>query len=179
MESTGAGYEYALLVGAGEQRTADFTKRMGSDNAPYAVVRKAATAHVVHHRDTGVTGAVVFVNATGIDETITAVDAACLLMWRSEQQTLALSVTDPDLHLYEGDDPDQFAPDGTYVGANTSYSRPWRRSASAPSRVSITLHGRWSCDADDVTVTPAGDTARVTVICRDGASRDLTMTAIA
>ncbi|MFJ4045585.1 chondroitinase family polysaccharide lyase [Microbacterium sp. NPDC089987] len=176
---TGAGYEYALLVGAGEQRTADFTKRMGSDNAPYAVVRKDATAHVVHHRDTSVTGAVVFANATGIDETITAVDAACLLMWRSEQQMLALSVTDPDLHLYEGDDPDQFAPDGTYVGANTSYSRPWRRSASAPSRVSITLHGRWSCDADDVTVTPAGDTTRVTVTCRDGASRDLTMTAIA
>lgn len=38
--------------------------------------------------------------------------------------------------------------------------------------------GRWSCDADDVMVTLAGDTTRVDVTCRDGASRDLTMTAI-
>ncbi|MFS2241726.1 chondroitinase family polysaccharide lyase [Microbacterium sp. OR16] len=43
---------------------------------------------------------------------------------------------------------------------------------------SLRTSGRWSCDADDVTVTLAGDTTRVAVTCRDGASRDLTMTAI-
>lgn len=174
----GAGYEYALLVGAGEQRTADFTARMSTDDAPYSVVRKDAAAHVVHHRDTGITGAVVFADLTDLDAAITAVDAPCLLMWRSDEQTLALSVTDPDLHLYEGDDPDQFAADGSYVGANTSYSRPWRRNTSAPSQITLTVPGRWSCAAEGVTARAAGDTTTITVTCRDGASRDLTLTAI-
>ncbi|WP_167133344.1 chondroitinase family polysaccharide lyase [Paramicrobacterium chengjingii] len=170
------GYEYAILVQAGEAKTREFTTKMTTDAAPYTVVRKDAAAHVVSHRGTAITASVCFSSVNDLTGMVTGTDTPCLLMEHVNGEKLELSVTDPDLHLYEGDDPDQFAADGTYEGRMTSYSRPWRANVSAESTVTLTLAGRWSCTAEGVTASVSGDATTLTVTCQHAASRDLTLT---
>lgn len=173
---SGADYEYAVLVGAGAQGVAGFTGLMAGDDAPYRVLRKDATAHVVRAGD--VTGAACFAAAQHLDELVRGLDTPGLLMWGREGQDLLLSVTDPDLHLYEGEDPDQFDSRGRYVGDKTSYSRPWRRNPSAPSVLTITLAGAWTCAEPHVSVQHRGGDTVLAVTCRDAQSRDLRLTAV-
>ncbi|UNK71278.1 chondroitinase family polysaccharide lyase [Microbacterium sp. H1-D42] len=167
------GYEYALVVGVGAQGIAEFTTAMSGDRAPYAVMRKDSSAHVVSHRASGVTGAACFDSVDDLDEAVRSVDGPALLMWATVGPQLALSVTDPDLHLYTGEDADQYDADGVYVGDKTSFSRPWRRSPSAPSWRTIVLAGAWTCDAADVEVSSGSGTTTLRVQCRDAATRDL------
>lgn len=167
------GYEYALVVGAGAQGIADFTSAMNGDEAPYTAMRKDSSAHVVSHRASGVTGAVCFAAVEELDEAVRSVDGPALLMWAVEGPHLVLSITDPDLHLYAGEDADQYDSDGDYLGDKTSYSRPWRRSPSAPSWRTIVLAGVWTCDAADVEVSSTSGTTTLRVQCRDAATRDL------
>jgi len=175
---SGEGYEYAILVQSGKDGASTFRTAMSGDEPPYAVLRKDGTAHVVSHRGSGLRASVCFASVDDLEGVVLGADAPCLLMERREGETLELSVTDPDLHLYEGDDPDQFDADGNYTGRMTSYSRPWRRNESAASTVTLTLDGSWSCADDGVAASASGDTTTVEVTCQHAASRDLTFTLV-
>lgn len=166
-------YEYAILVQSGKKKAHDFARRMATDHAPYTVERKDGRAHVVRHRDSGIRASVCFSSVDALDGTVTGVDAPCLLMEHRDGESLHLSVTDPDLHLYEGKDPDQFAEDGTYTGRMTSFSRPWKRNESKKSVLTLTLAGRWTCDQDGVRATHSHDRTTLRVTCRHAASRNL------
>lgn len=168
-------YEYAILVQAGAKKAESFAAAMATDEPPYTVLRRDGTAHVIAHRDTAITASVCFEPVDDLPGVVTGADTPCLLMERPTDRALELSVTDPDLHLYEGDDADQFDAKGQYTGRMTSYSRPWRRNDSAPSWVTLTLDGVWSCDADDVEVDPSSGTTTLKVRCQHAASRDLTL----
>ncbi len=172
------GYEYAVLVQSGKDGASEFRAAMSGDEPPYAVVRKDGTAHVVTHRGSGLRASVCFASVDDLEGVVLGADTPCLLMEHLEGVTLELSVTDPDLHLYEGDDPDQFDGDGNYTGRMTSYSRPWRRDESMVSTVTLTLDGSWSCADDGVAVSVSGNTTTVEVTCQHAASRDLTFTRV-
>jgi chondroitin-sulfate-ABC endolyase/exolyase len=172
---SGAHYEYALLVGSGARGAEDFAARMSGDQAPYRVLRKDASAHVV--KAGGVTGAVCFAPTRDLDGLVREVDTPGLLMWGRDGADLLLSVTDPDLHLYDGEDPEQFDSRGRYVGDKTSYSRPWRRNPSAPSVLTVTLAGVWVCAAPEVTAQHRDGATILAVTCRDAQTRDLRLTA--
>ena len=98
---------------------------------------------------------IVLPEASGVPaaDAVLAVDRPSLVMTRASDDGLMLAVTDPDLHLYEGRDPDQYDADGTFVGRVTSYSRPWRRNPSAPSTVRVTLAGIWHLESPHDRVT--------------------------
>ncbi|MCW3815969.1 chondroitinase family polysaccharide lyase [Micromonospora sp. DR5-3] len=169
---TGASYEYAMVVRANQETMTDFSARMADPRqAPYVVHRADNSAHIVWDRATGITGYVVFEPQERLAEgRLAAVDTPSLLLTYDDGGDVVLSVTDPDLRLYEGEDPDQYNSDGRFVGRVTSYSRPWRRSQSASHRLRLTLHGRWHL-ADEhprVTVESVSATTVVGVLCQHG-----------
>lgn len=138
----GAGYEYAILVEAGQAGAAAFAASMRGERPAYTVLRKDAAAHIVADRATGVTGYVLFEKGQQFPGPVRGVSRPCLVLTREEGDELIVSVTDPDLHLYEGRDPDQYER-GRYTGRMTSYSRPWRNSPSKASTVMVKLRDGW------------------------------------
>lgn len=171
----GATYEYAMVVGATAADMAGFAAAMdGGTDAPYAVLRRDDLAHVVRDRATGITGYAVFAPVDGLTGgPVERLDTASVVLTRPDGDGLLLSVTDPDLHLYEGLDPDQYDARGRFVGDVTPYSRPWRRSPGRASEVALRLTGRWSADAQGVTVTSGASTTEVVVRCSAGVPTEL------
>ncbi len=181
-------YEYALLVDTNVAEMKAFTAAMQDDStAPYRVLSRDRALHAVHDRESGITGLVVFKGAkkilprpTGIPSAdhILAADRPCLIMSTVIDDQLRLSVTDPDLHLYQGKDPDQYDARGNFVGRVTSYSRPWKDNQSAPSHVLVTVKGRWRLaePSEDMGVRTSGNDTVVDVRCQHAASVPVTLT---
>ena len=142
----GGRYAYALVVGATPEYMADFTARMADPAAaPCTLLRHDDGAHVVHDRATGITGYAVYEPQTVLPAggPVAAVDTPSLLMARSDADDLVVSVTDPDLRLYEGVDRDQYDRNGTFVGVLSPFSRPWRGNEGAAHRLRLVLRGAW------------------------------------
>lgn len=174
-----AGYEYALLVGAGADDTRKFAEAMTGDDKPYTVKQRDSVAHVVADHASGVTAHVVFQAGEDLAATSVVRQATrpCLVLMHASQERVSLSVTDPDLHLYDGKDPDQYDKDGNYTGDFSSYSRPWRNSPSKETELSIVLRGAWSSTGvDGITVAPEGSDTRVTLITQHAASVEFQLT---
>ncbi|MEU6075997.1 chondroitinase family polysaccharide lyase [Micromonospora sp. NPDC047074] len=165
-------YEYAMVIRADQDTMADFALRMADPGrAPYRVLRADEQAHVVWDRETGITGYVVFEPQDRLAEgRLAAVDTPSLLLTYHDDADLVVSVTDPDLRLYSGLDPDQYDSSGQFVGRVTSYSRPWRRSPSLPRPLRLTLHGRWQLTEEHprVTVESVSATTVLRVLCQHG-----------
>lgn len=143
----GGEYEYALVVGATPDSMTTFATAMGkSSTAPYTVVRKDSSAHVVTDRATGITACAVFEGTRKLTKgLVRAVDTPSVVLVQPNASGLALSVTDPDLRFYDGED--TFAPDISPFGV------PWKASPSQGSTITVELDGAWTCDAPGVTVT--------------------------
>jgi chondroitin-sulfate-ABC endolyase/exolyase len=98
------------------------------------------------------------------------VNVPALVMLRAGPAATTLSVCDPDLHLYQGIESDQFNPNGSQREVSI-YSRTWFRAASAPSKVRVTLEGNYALVLPDarVTLVPAapGHTM-LEFTCREG-----------
>ncbi len=87
-----AGYEYAVLVDAGAEKTRKF-----ADKIPYTVYRKDATAHIVSDRQSGITAYAIFDAGkfNGYSD-IKSVSRPCLLMVQGDR----ISICDPDFGEY-------------------------------------------------------------------------------
>ncbi|MDO5737529.1 MAG: chondroitinase family polysaccharide lyase, partial [Propionibacteriaceae bacterium] len=181
-EPKGAGYDYALLVGAGTEGTEAFAAAMAGDDKPYVVAQKDKVAHVVTDRDSGVMAHVLFEANTDLVDTsvVRMADRPCLILMHAEGSTVSISVTDPDLHLYEGKDPDQYDKDGNYTGEFSSYSRPWRITPSPKSNISVVLRGLWTAPTmarslSGVMLTAEGNDTRLTLTTQYSASVEFTL----
>lgn len=176
-----AGYDYALLVGAGASGTEAFAAAMAGDDKPYEVIQRDKVAHVVEDRLSGVIGHVVFEAHTDLVERsmVKRATRACLVVMRADGERVTLSITDPDLHLYEGPDHEQYDTHGTYEGRYSSYSRPWRSNPSPQTTISVVLRGLWTPPLTGAAPWPAarlepeGDDTRVTVTTQHAASVEL------
>lgn len=166
------GYEYAVVVGASAQGMADFADRMrDAAAAPYLVLRRDEAAHVVRDRATGITGYALFEPAGKVGvQPVAAVDTPCMVLLRPVDDALVLSVTDPDLRLYEGRDPDQYDRRGRFVGGVSPFAVSWRDEPSRPHTLRLTLTGRWRiAEADgEAQATTTGGSTVVAVRTRDG-----------
>ncbi len=87
-----AGYEYAVLVDAGGDKTRKFANKI-----PYIVHRKDAVAHIVSDRQSGITAYAVFDAGKfkGYGD-IKSVSRPCLLMAQGDR----ISICDPDFGEY-------------------------------------------------------------------------------
>ncbi|MDR2676165.1 MAG: polysaccharide lyase beta-sandwich domain-containing protein [Opitutaceae bacterium] len=126
---------------ASSSAAAEAPSAAAGGGAPFAILRRDDSAHIVRDRDTGILAAVCFepVSQTGLE--IAGVSRPAIVMLRdSGGGGRVLSVCDPDLHLYEGDEPDQRGADGSQREVSI-YSRAWIGSPGAPSVVRVTLAG--------------------------------------
>ena len=64
-------------------------------------------------------------------------------MSKQQNGILHLSVTNPDINLYQGQESDQLDEQGLQKEVSI-YSRKWRYQPPIPSQVAITLHGQWT-----------------------------------
>lgn len=172
----GGRYAYAMVVGATQETMTAFAAAMADPGtAPYTVLRHDDGAHVVHDRATGITGYAVFAPQDALPSAgpVVAVDTPSLLLARADGNDadgLVLSVTDPDLRLYDGLDRDQYDRDGRFVGVLSPFSRPWRGSPGIPHRLRLVLRGAWRlAEPDDrVRTRVHGGQTVVDVLCRLG-----------
>lgn len=169
-----SGYAYALLVQAGEGATAEFASAQ-----PVSIIQRDAVAHIVHDDETGIEAFTIFEADTELtaDATVRSASRPSLILSRPIDGTqVAWSVTDPDLHLFEGEDPDQW--DGnTYVGSEGPYHRPWRGNASPTTSTTVVLAGEWELLADEdgnlpsgVEISSSADSSTLTITASDATS---------
>ncbi|MDO5722619.1 MAG: chondroitinase family polysaccharide lyase [Actinomycetaceae bacterium] len=181
-----SGYAYTILVQGGQQATADYA----ADPA-VAIIQHDETAHVVKDIDSGIASYTLFEADTELDplSLVRSSTRPALVLTRPQDDgTAAWSITDPDLHLFEGEDEEQYDDAGNYVGDLLPYSRPWRFNPSPVTSTAVTLAGQWelvtegaSDDNDaqprsraqgneDVSVTIDGETTIVTTTTADARS---------
>jgi chondroitin-sulfate-ABC endolyase/exolyase len=178
-----AGYAYAILVQPDAAREADFARELagagGATAAPFAILRRDNTAHIVRDRDTGILAAACFEPVSGTGLEIAGVSRPSLIMMRAgKNKNLVLSVCDPDLHLYEGIEPDQLNPDGSQREVSI-YSRAWIHSPGAPSVVRVTLEGSHAPARPDARIrrlpAPRDGQTVLEFTCRDGLPVETTL----
>ncbi|MGI8418627.1 MAG: chondroitinase family polysaccharide lyase [Nakamurella sp.] len=136
----GGRYEYAMVVGATPEVMTSFAADMKDHKkAPYQVLRHDHVAHVVTDRATNITACAVFKPSRNLTKgLVRAVDTPSVVLVQPgpNSGTLAVSVTDPDLRLYDG--PDTSAPTASPFGV------PWKGSAGQGSWITVELKDRWT-----------------------------------
>ncbi|HIX14492.1 MAG TPA: hypothetical protein H9740_02005 [Candidatus Hungatella pullicola] len=141
----------------------------------YEVLQKDQRAHVVKDRLDGTIG-YAFFESTQTDFVhekgyILGCDTPCMVMERNNGNGLTVSVSDPDLRLYEGVDRDQLNPDGSQREVSL-YSRPWRGRRSIGKELKLYLKGSWSLlkEEEGISVDYDEKITIITVFCIDGKS---------
>lgn len=175
-------YTYVTLVQAGPDRTSSFTEQMAGPDAPVLIHQRDDVAHVVTDVESGVSAHIIFEPETDLaDESVVrSLSRQGLVLSRpTESGATDFSVIDPDLHLYEGIDEEQYDDDGNYVGNLSPYSRPWRYNESPQTQTSVVIRGPW--DLTEATAginldtTPDGDTT-ITVTTQHGTGVEFSLT---
>jgi chondroitin-sulfate-ABC endolyase/exolyase len=138
------GYEYVILVNVKTEDIEKFATEMSSSKtAAYSVLQKNKSAHIVRDNQTGTIGYVLFERYNGMPEgLIRSTDQPCMIMTHQSENELALSISNPDLRLYEGPADEKFDADGRRI-ERSIYSRDWRENESALSKIQVTVNGLW------------------------------------
>ncbi|WP_316816107.1 chondroitinase family polysaccharide lyase [Pedobacter nyackensis] len=168
---TNESYEYAMLIKTDQKGIEKVATAMKSKQPLYKVLQKDATAHIVWYGAEQLTALAVFgSHVKTTDSLLMDNNKPCLLMYKKEEKTLKLSVTDPDLAFYEGPDDSPLTVDGKRKEVSI-YSRNWYRSPSKPSVVKLLIKGNWTPGNENEEIKaelqPGGNTL-ITVHCADG-----------
>lgn len=164
----GGEYEYMMVVHASDEAVAAYGREK-----PYEVLRRDAGAHILRDKPSGTVAYALFEAGRVGEGRLVEVSQPVLVMI-SGDETLTVSVCDPDLRLYEGPADTIPGPDGRSI-ERSIYSRTWIDNASKPSEVRITLRGRWQpADAvSDVKSAIEGENTVLTLTCCEAATREL------
>lgn len=136
-------YEYMMAVEVSAEDMEEYRKAL-----PYQVIRADSTAHIVKDLKSGIIGCSVFKESI-VDETI-AMASPSILMYRHDDGKLEISVSNPDLALYEGEADELSDKDGKRIERSV-YGRSWIDNPAGTTRVRLTLNGEWDMEADGET----------------------------
>ena len=159
------GYEYMIRILSG--RSSEDLESSGvvrPENAGknlYRVLQKDRSLHAVYDEGTGIYAYVFFEACSAPERGAGAVkrtDTPCLIMEKQEGEELHISFCDPDLRLYEGQEPDQLDEDGNQKEVSL-YSRVWLKNESIGKWSTVSLRGCWKL---------TGETADVRTQVKDG-----------
>lgn len=166
----GEGYEYAVLP-----RTDAAALRAFASKPTYKVLQRDRNAHIV---SSGNATSYVFFETPGAVAAkgpVAAADTSCLVMVsRSADDRMLLTVSQPDLALYRGPSDEAFDADGHRI-ERSIYSRPWIGNASKEIPLTVTLRGRWKPEEGAPCTVTATDrnTTTLRFVCREAASYDV------
>jgi chondroitin-sulfate-ABC endolyase/exolyase len=140
-------YEYAILVDTTIDELEEFAHNMkNKDNAVYSVLQKDKYAHILRDNPSNTICYAVFDSNKVINQgVVSEVDTPCLIMTSEGENSLRLSICDPDLRLYSGIDEDQYDKDGNRIEVSV-YSRKWINSPSQSHRLTLKLKGIWNSE---------------------------------
>ncbi|MGM9736426.1 MAG: chondroitinase family polysaccharide lyase [Candidatus Cryptobacteroides sp.] len=173
----GGSYEYMVRL-AGESSESGRAASSAGD-MPYKVIRHDSRVHEVKDMETSVTGAAVFEEGR-VDSLIVSCTPA-MIMYSSEGQTLSLSVSNPDLALYEGEPDEVYDLDGKRVERSV-YGRRWIDNGCAPTQVTVTVKGLWDVeDSGSSSVTDSMEDNCTTLVftTREGRTEEIRLRRIA
>ncbi|MDF7824624.1 chondroitinase family polysaccharide lyase [Pontiellaceae bacterium B12227] len=174
-----AGYEYVLVADTDKAEMKAFAAKPSVE-----VLQKDSTTHVVALNDENATAYAVYAEKGAAFEqgAVKSVNKQSTFIVKREGDKLRLSVADPDLNIYDGQE--DLLPDGTR-GELSIYEREWFFWPSRSTRVQITLAGEWKVEElvapmETVKTQPEvlsfkdGKTV-VEVLCRDGLSTEMVL----
>lgn len=124
---TNASYTYAISI-------ADTPLTEEQMHASYTVIHQDSIAHIVHDNLSGMTGYVLFESGSVLDN-----NRPCLIMTQPTDSGLLVRVSDPDLHLYEGNK-ERYDEQGHRM-EQVVYATDWKDNPSAPSVLRFTIPG--------------------------------------
>lgn len=164
-------YEYAMLIETNASTMKKFKEKMQSAYPVYKVLRKDALAHTVYYAPKHITATALFTsNLSNNDSIIIANNRPCLLMYQKTDDSLCMSVTDPDLAFYTGPDDSPILPNGKRKEVSI-YSRSWYKTAAKASVIILTIKGRWKMTASQSeakTKILANGTTQLSIPCKYG-----------
>lgn len=99
---------------------------------------------------------------------VQGIERPALVMEQIIEETLHLSICDPDLRLYEGVEEDQISPEGIQKEVSL-YSRKWRKSPSIGKNLNVTLKGHWNMisPVEGVSINYDNGNTIVTAFCKE------------
>ncbi|UXX79070.1 chondroitinase family polysaccharide lyase [Reichenbachiella carrageenanivorans] len=181
-----ASYQYIVMADATPAKMETFATEMNEKTPPFSVLQSDENAHVVHWAKGQSTAYAVYApSGLGFKKgTVKAVNKSSTFITESEGNLLRLSVADPDLNIYEGQD--DRLPDGSRVELSI-YEHEWFFWPSRPHTVRLTLRGSWAIaeqtkwieTAEIKEVKVLSTNRSETVIefeCRDGLSAEVLLT---
>ena len=172
-----AGYEYVLVADADRTEMKAF-----SAGPTVEVLRNDSSAHVVELKEEDATAYAVYAEkgVSFAQGDVKSVSKQSTFIVKREGDKLRLSVADPDLNIYDGQD--DLLPDGTRTELSI-YEREWFFWPSRPNTVRITLAGEWEIDKlikpmettvqQPRVVSSANGRTIVEFECRDGLSAEI------
>lgn len=169
-------YEYVLIPETSPAVMEQFKQSMESAKPVYTVLRKDSMAHTVYYAPKKITASALFKsNLKSNDSLVISNSRPCLMMYQRNNDTLNMSVTDPDLAFYSGPDDTPLTPDGKRKEVSI-YSRKWYKTPSQPSVVDFVIKGKWHTVVPDgkirVTYLSGGNT-QISVPCEYGLASEV------
>lgn len=135
-------YEYAVVVGADENKMSTFTQVMQSNQKPYKVLQQDEKAHIVASQSLSTTSYIIFDEHTELKEGVVVnVSRPASFVIEKTNEGMRVAVADPDLNIYDGQD--DRLPDGSRVELSI-YEREWYFWPSRATKVRIKLRGEWA-----------------------------------
>ena len=131
-------YEYMAVIHADAETVGRYRETL-----PYDVVRCDSKAHIVRDNESGIKGFAVFEEIGSGDDEILAEATPSLIMYGCTDGKMTLSVSNPDLALYEGPSDEHFDEDGKRI-ERSIYGREWVDNPCATTYVTVTLNGEWT-----------------------------------
>lgn len=147
-----ASYEYMIVLDATPEKMTRLATQLKQNKKPYSVLRQDGTAHIVYDKTSGVTGYTAYKFVRTSDKWVRAISTSAIVMAQGNNNTLRLSVANPDLNM-EKNTHSQVVP------------------------VSVTLNGKWrlSKDMSNVSIKRKGSKTVVTTDCKDGIPVNITL----
>ncbi|MDE6925345.1 MAG: hypothetical protein K2P59_08830 [Acetatifactor sp.] len=176
-------YEYMIRIRSesalAETEISGVTGPEDGEKSIYRILRKNEALHAVYDEETGIY-AYVFFEACSVTErdggTVLRAETPCLIMERLQGEELHISFCDPDLRLYEGQEPDQLDENGNQKEVSL-YSRTWLKNESIGKWCTVILKGHWSLSEETAEVQAQirdGET-ELRFWGKDGAGREVTL----
>ncbi len=173
---SGASYEYSVFPETTPEYMQSVASRMKNrETAMYEILRKDNQAHIVRDPETKTTAYVLFEPEQSFENQLVGkVDSACLMMVRETEQGCVVSLCDPDLRLYQGPSDEAYDEAGKRV-ERSIYSRPWIDHESIPSKIRVTIKGKWNIKETDYCKLISSDPNDTVLefFCQDGLSREV------
>ena len=143
--------------------------------SPYTVIRHDSSVHGIEDHKTGIRAFAVFEDGA-VDSKILN-SSAGMLMYSGEDESMTLSVSNPDLAMYEGPSDEVFDKDGRRIERSV-YGRRWIDNPCAETAITVTLKGMWeikehnSCNV--IAIHEDGNT-KLTFKSMEGRTEEITL----